>query len=162
MIQENTASSIINNDLQLQKGYDYKYAKMWFGNVIIIVVMCFGFWIVGNLGCSASLLCCEGDRADIVRNVIKNTTNCSQEVCRCIFEDWVISTTENGGFSMIFVLVVVLLIAIAYCYWRILLFLEVMPILMWYVLPRGNSSIIIHIFNHAFGTYSYRSYFYYR
>ena len=59
------------------------------------------------------MLCCEGDRADIARNVIENAMNCSQEVCGCIFEDWVTSATENGGFSMIFVLVVALLIAIA-------------------------------------------------
>ena len=135
---------------------------MRFGNVMIIVVMCFGIWIAGNPECSASLLCCEGDGADVARNVIENATNCSQEVYRCIFEEWVISTTENGGFSMIFVLVVVLLIAIAYCYWRILLFSEVMPMSMWHVLPRVNSRIVTHIFNHAFGAYSYRSYFYHR
>jgi len=106
MIQENTASPIISNDLQLQKGYDYKHAKMRFRNVIIIVVMCFGIWIAGNPGCLASLLCCEDDGADVIRNVIENAANCSQEACGCIFEDWGTSTT------------VVLLIAIAYCEWR--------------------------------------------
>ena len=116
MIQENTASFIINTDLQLQKGCDYKHAKMQFRNMIIIIVMCFGFWIAGYPGCSASLLYCEGDGADVVRNMIKNATNCLQEVCVCIFEDWVTSMMENGGFSMIFVFVVALLIAIAYCY----------------------------------------------
>ena len=99
--------------MQLQKGCDYKHAKMRFGNVMIIIVVCFGIWIAGNPGCLASLLCYKGDEANIARNVIENAANCSQEVCGHIFEDWGTSTTENRGFSMIFVLVVALLIAIA-------------------------------------------------